>query len=151
MSASSPHEMKSSTSHQAGTSRTFLKTMYFTSGAKVSTSRSRSAGSPVSRYSCQRASVCSCEMRWEFEVVVGTGGSPREGAGVRGEDGDGANIGVRANLVEDQTSRGQSEKWSGGHSTASGGFGATALNSCSQRPTTGGAPTPRGARSPPWP
>ena len=42
--------MKSSTSQRAGSSRTFLKTMYFTSGAKVITSRLRTlevAGSLV--------------------------------------------------------------------------------------------------------
>jgi hypothetical protein len=33
--------MKSSTSQRAGSSRTFLKTMYYTSGAKVMTSRLR--------------------------------------------------------------------------------------------------------------
>src|SRR4051812_28541120 len=39
--------------------------MYFTSGANVRTRRSRSAGSPVRRYSCQSASVWSLVARRE--------------------------------------------------------------------------------------
>ena len=39
--------MKSSTSQRAGSSRTFLKTMYLTSGAYVMTRRLRAWMSPV--------------------------------------------------------------------------------------------------------
>ena len=47
-----------------GSSRTFLKTMYFTSGANVMTSRLRTRTSPVVLYSCHRACASSGEMRF---------------------------------------------------------------------------------------
>src|SRR5215216_1922821 len=55
--------MKSSTSQRAGSSRTFLKTMYFTSGAKVITSRLRTRASPVRLYWLHSASASSAETR----------------------------------------------------------------------------------------
>src|ERR1700750_78645 len=63
MSASRPHEMKSSTSQRAGSSRTFLKTMYFTSGAYVMTRRLRTWRLPVALYSRQSASASSADTR----------------------------------------------------------------------------------------
>src|SRR5919197_6170536 len=68
MSASRPHEMKSSTSQRAGSSRTFLKTMYLTSGAKVITRRLRTCTSPVRLYSLQSASASSAETRRRLVV-----------------------------------------------------------------------------------
>src|SRR5690349_4215222 len=62
MSASRPHEMKSSTSQRAGSSRTFLKTMYFTSGAYVMTRRLRTWTLPVLLYSLHRARASSEEI-----------------------------------------------------------------------------------------
>src|SRR4051794_7692876 len=61
--------MKSSTSHRAGSSRTFLKTMYLTSGAYVMTRRLRACTSPVRLYSRHSASDSSDEMRLRFEVT----------------------------------------------------------------------------------
>src|SRR5215208_6081528 len=60
--ASRPQEMKSSTSQRAGSSRTFLKTMYFTSGAKVITSRLRTRTSPEALYSRHSARASSEEI-----------------------------------------------------------------------------------------
>src|SRR3954454_7258844 len=60
--------MKSSTSQRAGSSRTFLKTMYFTSGAKVITRRLRTCMSPVRLYSLQSASASSAETRRRLVV-----------------------------------------------------------------------------------
>src|SRR5262245_273951 len=60
--------MKSSTSQRAGSSRTFLKTMYFTSGAKVITRRLRTCKSPVRLYSLQSASASSAETRRRLVV-----------------------------------------------------------------------------------
>src|ERR687886_790016 len=57
ISASRPHEMKSSTSQRAGSSRTFLNTMYLTSGANVITRRLRTWRSPVVLYWRHSASV----------------------------------------------------------------------------------------------
>src|SRR4051795_1775583 len=68
--ASRPHEMKSSTSQRAGSSRTFLKTMYFTSGAKVMTRRLRTRTSPVRLYSCHSLRASSGDTRRRLEVVV---------------------------------------------------------------------------------
>src|SRR3954469_12596476 len=68
MSASRPQEMKSSTSQRAGSSRTFLKTMYFTSGAKVITRRLRTCRSLVRLYSLQSASASSAETRRRLVV-----------------------------------------------------------------------------------
>src|SRR5215218_9884738 len=59
--------------------------MYFTSGAKVSTSRSRRAGSVVCWYFCQRASVCS-ELRRFVDVAM-------LGMLLRGREGNAALIG----------------------------------------------------------
>src|SRR3954452_20279598 len=74
ISASRPQEMKSSTSQRAGSSRTFLKTMYFTSGAKVMTRRLRTRTSPVVLYSRQRACASSGEMRffvcWREDMLL---------------------------------------------------------------------------------
>src|SRR3954453_17021827 len=64
ISASRPQEMKSSTSQRAGSSRTFLKTMYFTSGENVITRRLRTRTSPVVLYSDQSARTSSGEMRF---------------------------------------------------------------------------------------
>src|SRR5437764_142079 len=47
--------------------------MYLTSGAKVSTRRSRSLRSPVALYCCQSASVSSADMRRAVAVFMGTG------------------------------------------------------------------------------
>src|SRR3954468_16516874 len=65
--------MKSSTSQRAGSSRTFLKTMYLTSGAYVITRRLRTWTLPVSLYSRHRASASSALTRrrlleevWDF-------------------------------------------------------------------------------------
>src|ERR1700754_2207075 len=55
--------MKSSTSQRAGSSRTFLKTMYFTSGAYVITRRLRTWTLPVALYSRQSASASSADTR----------------------------------------------------------------------------------------
>src|SRR5690348_5673055 len=63
MRASRPQEMKSSTSQRAGSSRTFLKTMYFTSGAYVMTRRLRTWRLPVALYSRQSASASSADTR----------------------------------------------------------------------------------------
>jgi hypothetical protein len=63
--------MKSSTSHRAGSSRTFLKTMYFTSGAKVMTRRLRTFRSPERLYSVHSASASSAETRRRLVVEVG--------------------------------------------------------------------------------
>src|SRR3954451_13690520 len=63
--------MKSSTSQRAGSSRTFLKTMYFTSGAKVITRRLRTWRSPVRLYCFQSFSVSSVETRRRL-VEAGT-------------------------------------------------------------------------------
>src|SRR5919109_5528043 len=60
--------MKSSTSQRAGSSRTFLKTMYFTSGAKVITRRFRTCTSLVRLYSVQSASASSAETRRRLVV-----------------------------------------------------------------------------------
>src|SRR6476660_9265545 len=68
MRASRPHEMKSSTSQRAGSSRTFLKTMYFTSGAKVITRRFRTCREPVRLYSLQSASASSADTRRRLVV-----------------------------------------------------------------------------------
>src|SRR5881227_919809 len=46
--------------------------MYLTSGAKVSTRRSRSLRSPVVLYSCQSARVSSADMRRAVAVFMGT-------------------------------------------------------------------------------
>src|SRR3954470_15692749 len=46
--------------------------MYLTSGAKVSTRRSRSLRSPVALYCCQSASVSSADMRRAVAVFMGT-------------------------------------------------------------------------------
>src|SRR4051812_31358237 len=46
--------------------------MYLTSGAKVSTRRSRSLRSPVVLYCCQSASVSSADMRRAVAVFMGT-------------------------------------------------------------------------------
>src|SRR3712207_7726124 len=62
--------MKSSTSQRAGSSRTFLKTMYFTSGAYVITSRLRTFWSPVALYSRQSASASSAQILLFAGVVV---------------------------------------------------------------------------------
>src|SRR3954469_25370212 len=62
--------MKSSTSQRAGSSRTFLKTMYLTSGAYVMTSRLRTCWSPVALYSRHSASASSAEIRFFAGVVV---------------------------------------------------------------------------------
>src|SRR3954454_7631658 len=62
--------MKSSTSQRAGSSRTFLKTMYFTSGAKVMTRRLRTRTSPVRLYSCHSLRASSGETRRRLEVGV---------------------------------------------------------------------------------
>src|SRR5919107_782795 len=70
MRASSPHEMKSSTSQRAGSSRTFLKTMYLTSGAYVMTSRLRACTSPVSLYAFQSASAASGEILFLLDVAL---------------------------------------------------------------------------------
>src|SRR2546425_785275 len=55
--------------------------MYFTSGAKVRTRRSRSLRSPVALYCCQSASVSSADMRRAVAVfmvdVVSCGGRGR--------------------------------------------------------------------------
>src|SRR3954469_6893242 len=67
--ASRPQEMKSSTSQRAGSSRTFLKTMYLTSGAKVMTSRLRTRTSPVDLYSAHRAWASSGETRFLVWVL----------------------------------------------------------------------------------
>src|SRR5688572_19340774 len=75
--------MKSSTSQRAGSSRTFLKTMYFTSGAYVMTRRLRTCTSPVALYSRHRARASSEEilfrlLLWDFigttDSFEGTGG-----------------------------------------------------------------------------
>src|ERR671918_3192168 len=82
ISASSPQEMKSSTSQRAGSSRTFLKTMYFTSGAKVITRRFRTCTSLVRLYSVQSASASSAETRRRLVVeadFITDEGSLREG------------------------------------------------------------------------
>ncbi len=55
--------MKSSTSQRAGSSRTFLKTMYLTSGAYVITRRLRTWRLPVSLYSRQSARASSALTR----------------------------------------------------------------------------------------
>src|SRR5437763_16790315 len=47
--------------------------MYLTSGAKVSTRRSRSLRSFVALYCCQSASVSSADMRRAVAVFMGTG------------------------------------------------------------------------------
>src|SRR3954449_6982812 len=71
MRASRPQEMKSSTSQRAGSSRTFLKTMYFTSGAYVMTSRLRTCWSPVALYSRHSSRAASAEiLRFAGVVVV---------------------------------------------------------------------------------
>lgn len=70
LSASSPQEMKSSTSQRAGISRTLRYTMYLTIGANVSTSRSRSFGLPVRLYSAHSAIVSAPESRLFLLVVV---------------------------------------------------------------------------------
>src|SRR6478752_9042837 len=77
ISASRPQEMKSSTSQRAGSSRTFLKTMYLTSGAKVMTRRLRTRTSPVVLYSCQSACASSAETRFfvVLETDIGRAGS----------------------------------------------------------------------------
>src|SRR4051794_33753131 len=62
--------MKSSTSQRAGSSRTFLKTMYFTSGAKVITRRLRTWTSPVRLYSLQSLRASSADTRRRLEVDV---------------------------------------------------------------------------------
>src|SRR4051812_22656475 len=56
--------MKSSTSHRAGSSRIFLKTMYFTSGVKAITSWLRARTSPDSRYRVQSSSASWLETRF---------------------------------------------------------------------------------------
>src|SRR5688572_32178219 len=71
--ASRPQEMKSSTSQRAGSSRTFLKTMYLTSGAYVRTSRLRASTSPVALYARQRASASSEEIFFLVSVAGITG------------------------------------------------------------------------------
>jgi len=61
--------MKSSTSHRAGSSRTFLKTMYFTRGAYVITRRLRMWLSDVALYSRQSASESSGDSRLRLGVL----------------------------------------------------------------------------------
>src|SRR5918994_7675997 len=84
MSASRPQEMKSSTSQRDGSSRTFLKTMYLTSGAYVITRRLRTCTSLVALYSCHRESASSEGIRSRLMLldcdVMGTDTAP-EGAG----------------------------------------------------------------------
>ena len=63
--------MKSSTSQRAGSSRTFLKTMYFTSGAYVMTRRLRTCRSPVALYSRHSARASSEEMRFRLRGACG--------------------------------------------------------------------------------
>src|SRR5215208_8485404 len=73
--------MKSSTSQRAGSSRTFLKTMYLTSGAYVITRRLRACRSPVRLYSRHSARDSCGEMRFRFVVadfIVGR--APSRGA-----------------------------------------------------------------------
>src|ERR671914_215123 len=84
--ASRPQEMKSSTSQRAGSSRTFLKTMYFTSGAKVITRRLRTCRSPVRLYSVQSASASSAETRRRL-VVEGDFMTDEAPCGREGSDG----------------------------------------------------------------
>src|SRR3712207_6829520 len=88
MRASRPQEMKSSTSQRAGSSRTFLKTMYFTSGAKVITRRLRTCTSFVRLYSVHSASASSAETRRRLvdEADFMTGGAPLRGKGSDGPD-----------------------------------------------------------------
>src|SRR5688500_11875365 len=88
--------MKSSTSHRAGSSRTFLNTMYFTSGAYVITRRLRTPRSPVALYSRHSASASSAETRRRLPVdEVGfivrncapeNGGTVKRTKGVSGAD-----------------------------------------------------------------
>ena len=80
--------MKSSTSQRAGSSRTFLKTMYFTSGAKVITRRLRTCMSPVRLYSLQSASASSAETRRRLVVEADfmSDGTPCEGKRSDGPD-----------------------------------------------------------------
>src|SRR3954471_12447778 len=71
--------------------------MYLTSGAKVSTRRSRSLRSPVVLYSCQSASVSSADMRRAVAVFMGTMFS----CGGRGGDfGTGVLLGHWSGLAE---------------------------------------------------
>ena len=67
--------MKSSTSQRAGSSRTFLKTMYLTSGAYVMTRRLRASRSAVSLYARQRASTSSGEILFLLSVADVMGSS----------------------------------------------------------------------------
>src|SRR5918994_3595349 len=67
--ASRPQEMKSSTSQRAGSSRTFLKTMYLTSGAYVITRRLRTCRSLVALYSRQSARASSEEIRLRLVLL----------------------------------------------------------------------------------
>ncbi len=64
--------MKSSTSQRAGSSRTFLKTMYLTSGANVMTRRLRTWTSFVDLYSRHRARASSEEIRLRLVLLDGT-------------------------------------------------------------------------------
>src|ERR1044072_9394449 len=61
--------MKSSTSQRAGSSRTFLKTMYLTSGAYVITRRLRTCTSLVALYSRHRARASSEEIRLRLVLL----------------------------------------------------------------------------------
>src|SRR5690349_18602446 len=63
--------------------------MYFTSGANVRTSRSRSWRSPERWYFCQRASASSAETRPRAGDITDIGGTPWSGNGGnrRGEHG----------------------------------------------------------------
>src|SRR5215207_5829269 len=69
MSASRPQEMKSSTSQRAGSSQTFLKTMYLTSGAYVITRRLRACMSLVALYSRHSARASSDEIRLRLALL----------------------------------------------------------------------------------
>src|SRR5688500_9042288 len=79
--ASRPQEMKSSTSQREGSSRTFLKTMYLTSGAYVITRRLRTCTSLVALYSRHRESASSEEVRVGLMLLdcdfMGTDFAPR--------------------------------------------------------------------------
>src|SRR4051794_22693111 len=55
--------------------------MYLTSGAKVSTRRSRSLRSPLLLYCCQSASVSSADMRRAVAVFMSDGSPSEEGTG----------------------------------------------------------------------
>src|ERR1700741_4206546 len=83
--ASRPQEMKSSTSQRAGSSRTFLKTMYLTSGAKVITRGLRTCTLPVRLYSVHSASASSAETRRRLVVEEGFIGGGSLGRGFKSD------------------------------------------------------------------